>query len=199
MRVGVLVVGSHRLSLSASRRLRRGGPSAPSAIPGCAKASLNLVEDGQLSLATDNPAFPPWWGGGSKRRTGRSTTRRRARATSQRSRTGSPSGWASRRRRSVEAVPFQVVRAGQEAVRLLHRAGLEQARAAKAVTFSASYYVVNQAVVGLKANADLEGRRSPGSKKYKLGASSGRRATTTSSATSSPTRPRASTTRSTTS
>ena len=44
-----------------------GGPEAPAAIPGCAKSSLNLVKDGQLSLATDNPAFPPWWGGAAKK------------------------------------------------------------------------------------------------------------------------------------
>ena len=43
-----------------------GSPSEPAQIPGCAKASLNLVEEGQLSLATDNPAFEPWWLGGSK-------------------------------------------------------------------------------------------------------------------------------------
>ena len=30
----------------------------------CAKANLNLVKDGQLSIGTDNPAFPPWFGGG---------------------------------------------------------------------------------------------------------------------------------------
>ena len=41
-------------------------PAEPTAIPGCAKASLNLVEDGSSSLATDNPAFDPWWTGGSK-------------------------------------------------------------------------------------------------------------------------------------
>ncbi len=43
-----------------------GGPNEPAAVPGCAKSSLNLVEDGKLSLATDNPAFDPWWSGGSK-------------------------------------------------------------------------------------------------------------------------------------
>ena len=51
------------LALAASAT---GSPSSPPRSPGCAKASLNLVEDGQLSLATDNPAFEPWWGGGSK-------------------------------------------------------------------------------------------------------------------------------------
>ena len=29
----------------------------------CAKANLDLVSAGKLSLGTDNPAFPPWWGG----------------------------------------------------------------------------------------------------------------------------------------
>jgi polar amino acid transport system substrate-binding protein len=38
-----------------------GTPSEPAQSGSCAKANLNLVKDGQLSLATDNPAFPPWF------------------------------------------------------------------------------------------------------------------------------------------
>ena len=30
----------------------------------CAKESLNLVNPGQLTIGTDNPAFPPWFEGG---------------------------------------------------------------------------------------------------------------------------------------
>src|SRR5688500_3476190 len=30
----------------------------------CAKEQLQLVEPGQLTIGTDNPAFPPWFGGG---------------------------------------------------------------------------------------------------------------------------------------
>jgi len=33
----------------------------------CAKAHLNLVKAGQLTIATDNPAFPPWFGGQEKK------------------------------------------------------------------------------------------------------------------------------------
>ena len=29
-----------------------------------ALANLNLVKDGQLSIGTDNPAYPPWFAGG---------------------------------------------------------------------------------------------------------------------------------------
>jgi polar amino acid transport system substrate-binding protein len=32
----------------------------------CDKGSLNLVNSGQLTVATDNPAFPPWFGGNEK-------------------------------------------------------------------------------------------------------------------------------------
>ena len=41
-------------------------PAAKAAIPGCAPDSLNLVEDGVLTVGTDNPAFPPWFGGAEK-------------------------------------------------------------------------------------------------------------------------------------
>lgn len=36
--------------------------SAP-ASESCDKADLQLVNDGQLTIGTDNPAFPPWFGG----------------------------------------------------------------------------------------------------------------------------------------
>jgi polar amino acid transport system substrate-binding protein len=32
----------------------------------CDKGSLNLVNSGQLTVGTDNPAFPPWFGGNEK-------------------------------------------------------------------------------------------------------------------------------------
>ena len=32
----------------------------------CDKGSLNLVNAGQLTVGTDNPAFPPWFGGSEK-------------------------------------------------------------------------------------------------------------------------------------
>ena len=32
----------------------------------CDKGSLNLVNSGELTVGTDNPAFPPWFGGSEK-------------------------------------------------------------------------------------------------------------------------------------
>jgi polar amino acid transport system substrate-binding protein len=38
------------------------GPGSSS----CAKDNLQLVQSGQLTIGTDNPAFPPWYAGGTK-------------------------------------------------------------------------------------------------------------------------------------
>ena len=40
------------------------GEVAAAAPAGCAKANLELVKDGRLSIGTDNPAYPPWFAGG---------------------------------------------------------------------------------------------------------------------------------------
>jgi polar amino acid transport system substrate-binding protein len=44
-------------------------PSSSASGPGssgCAKGNLHLIHAGQLTVGTDNPAFPPWYGGGTK-------------------------------------------------------------------------------------------------------------------------------------
>ena len=178
-----------------------GGPAAPAAIPGCAKSSLNLVEDGQLSLGTDNPAFPPWWGGAAEE---------------------AVAGLESRERQGLR-VRGRV--RGREAARLLEGAGRVE-RACPSTTpsaparsrststwrrspsrpsvrrtcrFSNSYYFVNQAVVanaGTPISTREDGRGSPAVQAR--APRSGRRATTTSRGSSGRRSPRRSTTRTTT-
>jgi len=41
-------------------------PGTTTAAASCAKADLNLVNSGQLTVGTDNPAYPPWFGGKEK-------------------------------------------------------------------------------------------------------------------------------------
>ena len=39
-------------------------PSSPGAVvASCSKARLHLVKSGQLTIGTDNPAYPPWFAG----------------------------------------------------------------------------------------------------------------------------------------
>ena len=44
-----------------------GGSSTQTAIPGCAKGNLTLLEEGTLTIGTDNPSFPPFYGGTAKK------------------------------------------------------------------------------------------------------------------------------------
>jgi polar amino acid transport system substrate-binding protein len=60
-----VAVTSLALALAATAT---GGPDSQAQAGSCAKANLNLIEDGRLTLGTDNPAFPPWWGGGETRK-----------------------------------------------------------------------------------------------------------------------------------
>ena len=148
MRVGALLVGLTVIALGLAASAT-GGSSAPAAIPGCAKGSLNLIKEGQLSLATDNPAFPPWWGGAAKKpwqvsnpASGKGYESAVAYAVAkQLGFSKSQVSWA--------AVPFSnSFRPGSKPFDFyMAQVSFLPARA-KAVSFSNSYYFVNQAVVG---------------------------------------------------
>jgi polar amino acid transport system substrate-binding protein len=150
-----------------------GRSSSPAAIPGCAKASLNLVEEGRLSLATDNPAFDPWWAGGSKDKdweindptTGKGYESAVAYGIAKRL------GF-TKAQVSWQAVPFlKSFAPGKKSFDFYLAQVSNKPERRKAVTFSASYYVVNQAVAALKSNPISKVRSLAGLKKYRLGAS----------------------------
>jgi polar amino acid transport system substrate-binding protein len=152
-----------------------GGPSTQAAIPGCAIGGLNLVEAGQLSLATDNPAFDPWWSGGSKNEdwelndptTGKGYESAVAYGIAKRlGFTKAQVTW--------KAVPFNKSFApGRKSFDFYLAQVSNKPARRKAVTFSTSYYVVNQAVAGLKANPISKVRSLAGLKRYRLGAALG--------------------------
>jgi polar amino acid transport system substrate-binding protein len=62
----LVLAAATALVVAASATGARTGTSAAAAIPGCAKGSLNLLEQGTLTVGADNPAFPPWFGGKEK-------------------------------------------------------------------------------------------------------------------------------------
>lgn len=152
-----------------------GNPAASTAIKGCAKGSLNLLNDGQLTLATDNPAFDPWWSGGSKSKdweindptTGKGYESATAYAIAKKlGFTKAQVTWS--------AVPFTKSFApGKKSFDFYVAQVSNYPARRKAVTFSTSYYAVNQAVAGLKSNPISKVRSLAGLKKYRLGASIG--------------------------
>ena len=184
-----LALTTFALALAASAT---GSPSEPAQIAGCAKASLNLVEDGRLSLATDNPAFEPWWGGGSKSkdweaqrpRTGKGYESAVAYGIARRLGFREGAG-----RLAGRPVP-EVLRSREEVVRLLPGAGLEQAGAPQGRDLQRVVLHREPGGRGAEVEPDLEGALARRAEKVPSSERRwGRRATTTSSGTSSRTRP----------
>jgi polar amino acid transport system substrate-binding protein len=127
-----------------------GSPDDQAQSGSCAKANLNLVRDGRLTLGTDNPAFPPWWGGGE--------TRKPWKVSNPYSGKGYESAVAYAVARQLgfskgqvdwRAVPFaQSYRPGDKPFDFYMAQVSFTPDRERAVDFSNAYYFVNQALVG---------------------------------------------------
>jgi len=151
-----------------------GTPAGPAQSGNCAKANLDLVKDGRLTLGTDNPAFPPWWGGAPK-------------SPWQVSNPASGKGYES-------AVAYAVAKQlgfGRGQVNWIHVKFAQSYRPGKkpfdwymaqvsytpardgAVDFSNAYYFVNQALVAREGTAIARARTRADLRPYRLGAQLG--------------------------
>jgi polar amino acid transport system substrate-binding protein len=140
----------------------------------CEKADLNLVNEGQLTIGTDNPAYPPWFGGEEKApwkvsdpRSGEGFESAVAYAVAE------ELGFSKDEVEWV-VVPFNTAFApGAKKFDFdINQISFKPERA-KAVAFSESYYDVNQAIVVVNdteiASADSVADLKP----YELGAQLG--------------------------
>jgi polar amino acid transport system substrate-binding protein len=173
MRTAVLLaVAAASVALAASV----GAGASPDLTGACAKANLNLVNEGQLTVGTDNPAYPPWFGGsppkGSKWKisdpnSGKGFESAVAYAVGKQ--LGFPKG-------EVEWVYVPFARAyapGKKSFDFdINEISYTPARA-KVVAFSASYYDVNQAIVVNKGTPIANVKTRAGLKPYKLAAQLG--------------------------
>jgi polar amino acid transport system substrate-binding protein len=136
----------------------------------CDKGSLSLVNDGQLTVGTDNPAYPPWFGGSEKApwkvsdpRSGEGFESAVAYAVA------GKLGFAMDEVKWI-VVPFNTSYApGPKKFDFdVNEISYTPARA-KVVDFSDSYYNVNQAIV-VKKGTKIAGAKSVADlKPYKLG------------------------------
>jgi polar amino acid transport system substrate-binding protein len=137
----------------------------------CRKSNLDLYSGGKLTLATDNPAFPPWWGGTaghgfevSDPYSGRGYESAVAYEVAKR--LGFAKGEVT-----WTAVPFTKSYAPGKKTFDWYMAQVSYAPVrARAVDFSNAYYYVNQAVVALKGTKIARVRTVAGLKPYTLGA-----------------------------
>jgi polar amino acid transport system substrate-binding protein len=140
----------------------------------CAKADLPLVNAGQLTVGTDNPAFPPWFGGPEKSpwkvsdpRSGQGFESAVAYAVADKL------GFAKNEVKWI-VVPFNTSYApGPKKFDFdINEISYTPARG-KVVDFSDSYYNVNQAVVAKRATPIATAQSTADLQRYKLGAQIG--------------------------
>lgn len=167
-----LALASLALALAATAT---GSPESQAQSGSCAKANLNLIEDGRLTLGTDNPAFPPWWGGGQ--------TRKPWKISNPYSGQGYESAVAYAVARQLgfskgqvdwTYVPFaQSYRPGDKKFDFyMAQVSYTPARD-KVVDFSNAYYFVNQALVGREGTAIAGAKSIAALRSYRLGAQRG--------------------------
>jgi polar amino acid transport system substrate-binding protein len=140
----------------------------------CSKADLNLVTPGQLTVGTDNPAYPPWFGGSEKApwkisdpRSGQGFESAVAYAVAKQL------GFAKDEVKWI-VVPFNTSFApGPKKFDFdVNQISFKPVRA-KAVSFSDSYYDLNQALVVVKGTPIAGAKSVADLNPYKFGAQLG--------------------------
>jgi polar amino acid transport system substrate-binding protein len=172
---GVVTVAAAALALATSGLAAGSAGASQAAIPGCAPGSLNLVEDGVLTIGADNPAFPPWFGGDEKTKpwkvsdpySGKGYESAVAYAVARQL------GFAKSKVKWT-VVPFSnSFRPGDKPFDFYLTQVSYTPERARAVDFSNSYYFVNQSVVGRKGQPIAKVKSVAGLRPYKLGAQVG--------------------------
>lgn len=142
----------------------------------CTPDQLNLVKNGQLTVATDNPAFPPWFGGGTPKG---STWKFNDPSTGKGYESAVAYAVAKKlgfQRSAVKwvVVPFdQLFKPGKSSFDFdVNQVSVTPQRK-QSVTFSDSYYDTNQALVAIKGTPITKAKTLAELKKNKLGAQLG--------------------------
>jgi len=173
-RITFLLLSVAVLAATAAVSQSAARPTASSAALACTPGALNLVNDGQLTIGPDTPASPPWFAGGSK-----SSWKINDPATGK----GYESAVAYAIARKLgfaksavkwTYVPFNKAFApGPKAFDFdINQISITPARQ-KVVSFSVSYYDVNQAIVVKKGTKIAAIRSIKGLRPFKLGAQLG--------------------------
>src|SRR5436853_128365 len=141
----------------------------------CSKSKLTLIKPGQLTVGTDNPAYPPWYAGGTKS----SSWKVNDPATGKGYESATAYAVAKQLGFSRSAVHWTYVpfnrsfAPGKKPFDFdINQISYSKARA-KVVTFSTSYYDVNQAIVVIKGTQIASVHTIAGLRPFKLGAQIG--------------------------
>lgn len=169
-RISTLVLAA-ALAVAAAASGKPAAARAPALIPGCAKASLNLVADAKLTVGSDNPAFPPWFAGPEKKPWKVSDpTNGKGFESAVAYEVASRMGFSNDQVQWV-VVPFtQSYAPGPKSFDFDINQISYSAKRAQEVDFSESYYDVNQAIVIRKDSPIASATSVAYSAQYKLAA-----------------------------
>jgi polar amino acid transport system substrate-binding protein len=176
MRRALIALVTIATGLAATAGAPATSSQAAAATASCAKANLTLVDSGMLTVGTDNPAYPPWYAGGTPKGSkwkindpsnGKGFEPAVAYAVARQL------GFTHAQVRWVY-VPFNKSYApGPKSFDFdINQISYTPARA-KVVSFSASYYDVNQAIVVVKGTKIAGVHTVAGLRPFKLGAQLG--------------------------
>jgi polar amino acid transport system substrate-binding protein len=159
---------------SSNKSASGGGTTTTAGAESCTKAGVPLVHSGQLTVGTDNPAYPPWFGG---------TPKDPWKVSDPNSGEGFESAVAYAVAKKLGfahndvhwiVVPFNTSFApGPKKFDFNINEISYTPERAKVVDFSDSYYDVNQSVVAKKGTPIAAAQSSADLQKYKLGAQIG--------------------------
>jgi polar amino acid transport system substrate-binding protein len=175
----ILLLATALLALAAAGcggSKKSGSGDGGSSTASCDKDQLALVKDGQLTVGTDNPAFPPWFGGSPKKGSSWKVSDPYSGQGFESAVTYAVAKELGFAKGDVKwvVVPFeQSFKPGSKNFDFdVNQVSFTPERA-NSVDFSNSYYNVNQALVGLKGTQIASANSLADVKKYKLGAQIG--------------------------
>jgi polar amino acid transport system substrate-binding protein len=138
----------------------------------CATGNLKLLHDGQLTIGTDNPAFPPWFDGVEKKGSTFKTSNPYSGKGYESAVAYAVASQLGFKHSEVTWTPVPFLRSFAPGNKpfdfYLAQVSFKPIRA-KAVAFSNSYYFVNQAVVGLKGTKITKVKSVAGLKPFQFG------------------------------
>jgi polar amino acid transport system substrate-binding protein len=170
MRVTALLAAIAAIAAAVAASVSAG--ASPDLTGACAKANLNLVSDGQLTIGTDNPAFPPWFDGKERKSSGFKTSdpySGKGYESAVAYAVATRLGFAKPEVKWTPVLFLKSFAPGRKPFDFyLAQVSFKPVRA-RAVSFSSSYYNVNQAVVGIKGRPITRVKTVAGLKPYTLG------------------------------
>jgi polar amino acid transport system substrate-binding protein len=141
----------------------------------CNKSQLNLIKAGQLTVATGNPAYPPWYEGGTKSSFWKINDPNNGEGyeSAVTYAIAKQLGFTKPEVKWIAVAFNDTYRPGPKNFDIAIQQISYNPQRAKAATFSNSYFDENQSVVGLKGTPIATATTFSDLKKYKLGAQVG--------------------------